>query len=385
MAGVMAFGGHFVNKEKQRLALEEATAEEETKEEVQEEKIENFLHPDDFEIEIGYGLIPLVDSKQGGNLLGRITTIRTSLAMELGMVVPPIRIRDNIQLKSDEYIFKIHGIMAAKGNVMIDHFLVINPDDRIDLEGVKTIEPTFGLPAIWISAREKEKAEVAGYTVVEPPAIVATHLMEVLKANSHKLLDRQETKRMIDHLKESHPAVVEGVIPDLIGIGVVNQVLKNLLKENIPIRNLVTILETLADYAPFSKDPDVLTEYVRSALAETITDMVKSENDPLPIATLEPRLEDKIAEAVKSGNGKLRNLGFSPIEVNKLFDSINNVTEQMVAAGAQPILLVSPHIRRHFRNFVEPVLPNVLILSYTELTPNTNLKSLGMVRYPSET
>jgi len=385
MAGVMAFGGHFMNKEKQRLALEEATAEEETKEEVQEEKIENFLHPDDFEIEIGYGLIPLVDSKQGGNLLGRITTIRKSLAMELGMVVPPIRIRDNIQLKSDEYIFKIHGIMAAKGNVMIDHFLVINPDDRIDLEGVKTIEPTFGLPAIWISAREKEKAEVAGYTVVEPPAIVATHLMEVLKANSYKLLDRQETKRMIDHLKESHPAVVEGVIPDLIGIGVVNQVLKNLLKENIPIRNLVTILETLADYAPFSKDPDVLTEYVRSALAETITDMVKSENDPLPIATLEPRLEDKIAEAVKSGNGKLRNLGFSPIEVNKLFDSINNVTEQMVAAGAQPILLVSPHIRRHFRNFVEPVLPNVLILSYTELTPNTNLKSLGMVRYPSET
>ena len=384
MAGAMAYGGYVIRKEQEQQKLKEAEIEKKPEEEVPEEKIESFLHPDDFEIEIGYGLIPLVDSKQGGNLLGRITTIRKSLAMELGMVVPPIRIRDNIQLKSDEYIFKIHGITKARGTVMIDHFLVINPDDRVELEGVKTIEPTFGLPAIWIPNREKEKAEVAGYTVVEPPAIVATHLMEVLKANSYKLLDRQETMRMIDHLKESHPAVVEGIIPDLISIGVVNQVLKNLLKENIPIRNLVTILETLADYAPFSKDPDVLTEYVRSALSETITDMVKPENDSLPIATLEPRLEDKIAEAVKNGNGKMKNLGFSPIEVNQLFDSINTVAEQMVAKGTQPILLVSPHIRRHFRNFVEPVLPNLSILSYTELTPDTNLKSLGMVRYPNE-
>jgi flagellar biosynthesis protein FlhA len=347
-------------------------------------KIENFLHPDPFEIEIGYGLISLVDTNQGGNLLGRISTIRKSLAIELGMIVPPIRIRDNVQLQSNEYVFKIHGVETMRGKVMIGYYIVINPDERLKLEGIETKEPTFGLPALWIPRHEKEKAEVAGYTVVEPQAVIATHLMEVLKANAYKLLDRQETQRMLDHLKETHPAVVEGLVPDIVSLGTVNQVLKNLLKEKIPIRNLTIILETIADYSTYSKDPDVLTEYVRSALTETITDYFKQDDNTLMVCTLEPRLEDKVMEALKSGNGKMRNLGFTPQQVSRLFESIGEKIEQIVTTGAKPILLVSPQIRRLVKNFIEPVYPQTYVLSYNELNPNTNLKSVGTVRYPVE-
>jgi len=349
-----------------------------------EEKIENFLHPDPFEIEIGYGLISLVDTNQGGNLLGRISTIRKSLAIELGVIVPPIRIRDNVQLQSNEYVFKIHGVETMRGKIMIGYYLVINPDERLKLEGIETKEPTFGLPALWIPKHEKEKAEVAGYTVVEPQAVVATHLMEALKASAYKLLDRQETQRMLDHLKETHPAVVDGLVPDIVSLGVVNQVLKNLLSEKIPIRNLTMILETIADYATYSKDPDVLTEYVRSALTETITDYFKQDDNTLTVCTLEPRLEDKVMEALKSGNGKMRNLGLTPQQVNKLFESIGERTDQIVTNGAKPILLVSPQIRRLVKNFIEPVFPQTYVLSYNELNPNTNLKSVGTVRYPVE-
>lgn len=384
MAIIMGGVGYWVQKE-QRIAAElEAKEKKPEVKEAPEEKIEDYLHPDPFEIEIGYGLIPLVDRNQGGNLLSRISTIRKSLAIELGVIVPPIRIRDNIQLKSNEYVFKIRGIQVARGEVVMDHYLVINPDERVDLQGVRTIEPTFHLPALWIDRKQREKAEVAGYTVVEPPAVIATHLMETLKANAYKLLDRQETKRMLDHLKETRAAVVEGLIPDVVSLGTVNQILKNLLAEKIPVRNLVTILETIADYAPFSKDPDVLTEYVRAALAETITDYFKQDNDTITVATLEPRLEDKIMEALKSGNGRLKNLGFSPAQVNRIFEDLHNKTEQMVSMGVQPILLVSPQIRRAVRNFIEPVLPHVTVLSFSELTPQTNLKTVGSVRYPHE-
>jgi len=385
VAVAMASGGYLVQK-KQKLELEKIEEEEESKTQAVdvEDKIEEYLHPDPFEIEIGYGLIPLVDANQGGNLLGRITTIRKSLAIELGVIVPPIRIRDNIQLGSNKYVFKIHGIQTAEGEVMMDHFLVLNPDDRIQLEGVKTTEPTFQLPALWILEREKEKAEIAGYTVVEPPAVIATHLMEVLKSSAYKLLDRQETQRMLDHLKETHPAVVEGVVPEMVPLGTVTQVLKNLLKERVPVRNLVLIMETIADYAPFSKDPEVLTEYVRKTLSETITDYFKQDQNEIIVTTLDPRLEDRIMEVVKNGNGHSHNLGFTPKQVNDLFVSIGEKVEEMVKSGSRPALLVSPQIRRQVRNFIEPVLPNVAVVSYSELTPDTNLQSIGAVRYPYE-
>ncbi len=350
----------------------------------EEDKIEEFLHPDPFEVEIGYGLIPLVDSNQGGNLLKRISTIRKNIALELGVIIPPIRIRDNIQLKSNEYVFKIYGIEANRGEIMMDYYLTLNPDDRIVLNGIDTIEPTFGLPAKWIPAKDKEAAEIAGYTVVEPPAVIATHLMEILKANSFKLLDRQETRRMLDHLKESHSAVVDGLVPDMLPLGVVAQVLKNLLKEKIPIRNLVSILETLADYAPFSKDHEVLTEYVRIALSETITDHFKQMDNKITVTTLDPLLEDEIMQTIKKGNGTAQNLGLSPMQVNKLFDNINEKIEQMALKGTPPAILVSPQVRRHFRNFIEPILPNLSVISYSELASDTSLQTVGVVGYPNE-
>jgi flagellar biosynthesis protein FlhA len=383
MAGLIGGASYMMQKAVSDASVEEVIEEEQEEEAPKEEQIEDFLHPDAFEVEIGYGLIPLVDRTQGGNLLDRISTIRKSLAMELGIVVPPIRIRDNIQLRSNDYNFKIYGIDVARGNLMMNHYLVLNPEEGADLRGIKTTEPTFGLPALWIPETEREKAEVAGYTVVEPPAIVATHLMEIVKANAHRLLDRQETKRMLDHLKKTHGAVVDGVVPELVSLGTVNQILKNLLEEKIPIRNLIIILETIADYAPFSKDPDILTDYVRANLADTITDYLKQGNNQVTVATFEPRLEDYIMQTTKQGGGA-QNMNMSPAQVNRLFESIGEKVEQMVVNGFRPVLLVSPQIRRIVRSFIAPVLPNVAVIAYNELTPDTNLKSVGAVRFPNE-
>ncbi len=345
------------------------------------ERIEEFLHPDAFEIELGYGLIPLVDSSMGGNLLNRISTIRKSIALEMGVLVPAIRIRDNIQLNANDYVFKIYGIEVARGQVVLDHFMVVNPDDSLGLVGLEMREPTFGLPAIWVSIREKEKAEMAGNTVVEPQAVIATHLMEVLKNNCFKLLDRQETQRMLDHLKSTHAALVEGLVPDQLNLGAVRTVLRNLLGERIPIRNLVIILETLADYAAYSKDADLLTEYVRAALAETITDVVRNEQNMVVVAMLEPRLEDHILSVTKNNN-PAQNLGFAPEIVNQLFENLAEKIEEMASMGVRPALLVSPQIRRSVRRFIESVFPHIFVLSYSELTTDTELKSVGVIRYP---
>ena len=381
MAGVLATIGYRASKSQSEVSTVEAPEAEAV---IEEEKIESFLHPDPFEIEIGYGLIPLVDANQGGNLLDRISTIRKSLAIELGIVVPPIRIRDNIQLGSSEYIFKIHDVEIVKSEVMLDYFLVLNPDDSIDLVGVDTTEPTFGLPARWISSDQKERAEAAGLTVVEPPAVIATHLMEVLKANAWKLFDRQETQRMLDHLKETHSAVVDGLVPDLLPLGIVTQVLKNLLKEKIPVRNLVIILETLADYAAVTKDADTLTEYVRISMADTITNVFKNGKSDITVTTFDSRLEDQIMEIIKEGKGNSRNLGLTPEQVNVLFKSIGKNIEKMVLDNRRPAILVSPQIRRYVRSFIEPVLPDVSVLSFSELTSDTELNTVGSINYPNE-
>jgi len=384
IGALLSIGNYMIEQSKKAAwALQEAEVEEEVPEEPQEQ-IEDFLHPDPFEVEIGYGLIPLVDSNQGGNLLDRISAIRKSLAMELGVIVPPIRIRDNIQLKSNQYSFRIYGIESASSDVMLGHYLLLNPDKKISLKGVKTTEPTFGLPAMWIPGADREKAEMLGYSVIEPASIISTHLMEVLKNNAHKLLDRQETQRMLDHLKKTRPALVEGIVPDQVSLGTITQILKNLLSERIPVRNLVTIMGTIADYATFTKDPDILTDYVRSALSETITDHFKQNLEQLTVATLEPVLEDRIMESVKENNGRSANLRLTPDQMNRLFENIQEKVEKMLAAGHRPIILVSPQIRRAVKNFIAPVLPNVTVLSYTELTPDTNLNSVGAIGYPNE-
>ena len=381
MAGILAAIAYMASKAQSEELLIEEPSDETV---IEDEKIESFLHPDPFEIEIGYGLIPLVDVNQGGNLLNRISTIRKSLAIELGIIVPPIRIRDNIQLGSSEYTFIIHDVEVVKGEVMLDYFLVLNPDDSIDLVGVDTTEPTFGLPARWISSDQKERAEAAGLTVVEPPAVIATHLMEVLKANAWKLFDRQETQRMLDHLKETHSAVVEGLVPDLLPLGIVTQVLKNLLKEKIPVRNLVIILETLADYAAITKDADTLTEYVRISMADTITNVFKNGKSDIAVTTFDSRLEDQIMDVIKEGKGNSRNLGLTPEQVNTLFKSIGENIEKMVLDNRRPAILVSPQIRRYVRSFIEPVLPDVSVLSFSELTSDTNLNTVGSINYPNE-
>jgi len=301
----------------------------------------------------------------------------------LGVIIPPIRIRDNIQLRPNEYVFKIFGVEATRGEVMMNSYLLIHTGGGEEFDGVETIEPTFGLPAKWISEAVREQAELSGNTVVEPPAVIATHLMEVLKNQSFRFINRQETRHMLDHLKESHTAVVDGLVPEMVSLGVVSQILKNLLKEKIPIRNLVTILEAIADYVAFTKDPELLTEYVRSALAETITAYF-SGNGQIMVATLDPRLEDAVADSVKTNSGQLKNLGLTPKQLNRLFESLAEKVEQIVSAGTKPIVLVSPQIRRHFRKLIAPVLPGLFILSYSELTPDTNLKSVGMVEMPSE-
>jgi len=381
MSGILFTVGYLASKFKHDTKEDDDTEESPM---VEEEKIESFLHPDPFEIEIGYGLIPLVDANQGGNLLDRISTIRKSLAIELGIVVPPIRIRDNIQLGSSEYVFKIHDVEVVKGEVMLDYFLVLNPNDSIELVGVDTTEPTFGLPAKWISKDQKERAEASGFTVVEPPAVIATHLMEVLKGKAWKLFDRQETQRMLDHLKETHGAVVEGLVPELLPLGTVTQVLKNLLKEKIPVRNLVIILETLADYAAMTKDTDTLTEYVRISLADTITNVFKNGNIDVAVTTFDSRLEDQIMSEIKAGKGNSRNLGLTPEQVNMLFKSIGENIEKMIVDNRRPTLLVSPQIRRYVRNFIEPVLPNVSVLSYSELTSDTHLNTFGSIQFPND-
>ncbi len=384
MAAMMAI----VARQISRLQQEELDKKLEEEEEIAEaepvERIEEFLHPDAFEIELGYGLIPMVDENQGGNLLHRITTIRKSIAIEMGVLVPPIRIRDNIQLNANDYVFKIYGVEIARGQVMMDHYMVVNPDENLELNGIRMTEPTFGLPALWVNASEREKAEVAGNTVVEAPAVIATHLMEVLKNNAYKLLDRQETQRMLDHLKETHGALVEGLVPDVVSLGTVRSVLKNLLRERIPIRNLVTILETIADYAPFTKDADILTEYCRTALAETITDLLKLDNGQVTVAMLEPRLEDHIMQVISNNNVHLQNLGFSPQQVNRLFENMAEKIEEISNLGVRPTILVSPQIRRAVRKFVESVFPNVFIISYSELTTETELKSVGVIKFPDE-
>ncbi|MCH7575639.1 MAG: flagellar biosynthesis protein FlhA [Candidatus Marinimicrobia bacterium] len=383
MSFLLAMGANKATKSLDAAAAKLAEAEEaEAEAQVPEERIEAFLHPDPFEIEIGYGLISLVDTNQGGDLLGRISSIRKSIALELGMVIPPIRLRDNINLGANEYLFKVHGIVVSRGEVMLGYNLVLNPDPDSGLVGIETEEPTFKLPALWVADEQKAVAESMGYTVVDPQVVVATHLMEVLKSNAYKLLDRQEVRKMLDDLKEEKAAVVEGLVPDLVPLGVVQQTLRNLLREGIPIRNLVTILETIADHAHLTKDADVFTEYVRSALSDAITDMFRRGDEPISVTILDPRLEDHIMQVTKQGETYQGNLGLTPGQVRDVLTSLSDQVEKIVRTGSKPALLVSPAIRRSVRVFTETVLPNVAVLSFSELSSSVELKSVGSVSYP---
>jgi flagellar biosynthesis protein FlhA len=381
LAAILAFVAFNLQR-----TLKEAEIEEEIKaqdvevEEIRKpENVMTLLQVDPIELEFGYGIIPLADANQGGDLLDRVVMIRRQCALDLGMIVPVIRLRDNIQLRPNEYIIKIKGIEVAKGELMFDHYLAMNPGTAdMEIEGIKTIEPAFGLPAVWVSEDQKERAEMLGYTVVDPPSIVATHLTEVVKAHANELLGRQDVQKLVDNIREGYPALVDDVVPKMLSIGEMQKVLANLLKENISIRDMVTIMETLADYAPMTKDPDMLTEYVRQSLRRSITKRFIMENKA-KVITLDAGLEQNIMDAVQQTEyGAYLNL--DPGIVQEIYNSLSREIQKFTNIGEQPMVLASPVVRIYFKKLTEQVAPGLTVLSYNELDPSVEVQSIGVVR-----
>ena len=382
IAGVIAYGAFSMQKtlnseEKQDIDL--SKGEKEVEGMKSPESVIDLLHVDAIEFEFGYGLIPIADKNQGGDLLDRVIMIRRQCAMELGIVVPVIRIRDNIQLQPNEYVIKIKGNRVASGEIMLDHYLAMSPgiDDEA-VEGIETVEPAFGMPALWVNEDMKEEAEMAGYAIVDPPSVVSTHLTEVIKRHAHELIGRQEVKSLIENVRETAPAVVEELVPQLMTIGEVQKVLMKLLKEKVSIRNLLVILETLADYASQTKDTDLLTEYVRQSLSRQITLQYATQKEPLQVITAGASLEKKFADSVhRTEQGNY--LSIDPESSQTIFQKITEQAAQLQQTGVQPILLTSPAIRIYMRQFVERFAPDLPVLSYNELEPEIEIQSVGVV------
>lgn len=342
------------------------------------EKIEDYLQVDPIEVEIGYGLISLVDEAQGGDLFGRITNLRKQLAMELGIVIPPVRVRDNLQLEPNQYVIKIRGNVVATNALIVDRLLAMNPGAAsASIHGIAAKEPAFGLPAIWIASHDREAAELAGYTVVDPAAVLSTHLQEVLRRNCDKILGRQETKKLIDNLKKDYPAVVEEISPDALPFGTIQKVLQNLLREGIPIRDLVTILEALTDYSKVTKNVDVLTEYVRHSLAETIARMYKDARGVIRAIAMGPRLEQLITNALQNQRESSPSLGLAPEVVEAIHKGLAANLETAMAGGYQPVVLCVATVRPYFYRLIRTTFPNVAVLSFTELPPETDVEFIG--------
>ncbi|MDF2635438.1 MAG: flagellar biosynthesis protein FlhA [Pelosinus sp.] len=354
--------------------------EEKEKEEIRKpENIISLLQVDPMELEIGYSLIPLVDTGQGGDLLERIVMIRRQCALEMGLVVPTIRIRDNIQIKPNAYSVKLKGIEIAKGELLLDHYLAMNSGTVFEeITGIDTVEPAFGLPALWIPESEREQAELNGYTVVDAVSVLATHITEVIKSHASEILGRQETQNLVDSIKQNNASVVEELLPDLLSIGDIQKVLANLLKERISIRDMVTILEVLADYAKLTKDTEILTEYVRHALSRQITKQ-NVQNNILPTVTLDPATENIISSAVqRNDHGSYVTL--EPNNMQRLLNSLNVELPKLTNLGYQPLVLTSPAVRLYFRKLIERSIPGVVVLSHVEIQPDVEIQVLGVVK-----
>ncbi|WP_410769240.1 flagellar biosynthesis protein FlhA [Fontibacillus sp. BL9] len=380
-AGLLIFAGRRMQKNMNLQQIQQEMQEEEQQiEEVRSpESVINLLQVDPIEFEFGYGLIPLADTGQGGDLLDRIIMIRRQCALEMGLVVPVIRIRDNIQLKPNEYVIKIKGNVVGGGELLLNHYLAMSPGmDDDSISGIETQEPAFGLPALWIDESTKDRAELSGYTVVDPPSVVATHLTELIKKHAHELLGRQETKSLIDNLKENYAVLVDELIPSLLSVGDVQKVLAKLLREKISIRDMVTIFETLADYASYTKDPDVLTEYVRQSLSRQITQQYTQQGETMRVITVGPTLEKKIADSVQqSEQGSY--LALDPMSTQSLFQKLSEQINRLLQSGQQPIVLTSPTIRMYLRQIIERSMQDIPVLSYSELEPNVEIQSVGVV------
>jgi flagellar biosynthesis protein FlhA len=358
--------------EKEKAAEKEETA-------ANPDKIESYLQVDQMELEIGYGLISLVDVNQGGDLLERITMLRRQCATEIGVIVPPIRIRDNIQLKANGYVVKIKGIEVGNGELMTGCFLAMDPGGTSQkIQGIPTVEPAFGLPAIWITHSQKEAADIAGYTVVELPAVIATHLTELIRNHAGEILTRQDVKSLVDNIKATNATVVEELIPGLLGIGEVQRVLINLLNEKVSIRDLGTVLEALANASKVSKSEAYLTEQCRQALSRQICKTYKDGNDCIHVISLEPKLEQMLEASVQNTDRGPR-LVIRPELVGRMVARLSALVERMVAQNMQPVLLCSPGIRFQLRKIMEGSFPNMALISYSEIANGVNVKATGTV------
>jgi len=343
-----------------------------------QEQIEDYLQVDPLEVEIGYGLISLVDEAQGGDLFARITNLRKQLAMELGIVIPPVRVRDNLQLEPNQYVIKIRGNVVATNALIVDRILAMNPGTASSaVHGIEAREPAFGLPALWIAPHDRETAELAGFTVVEPAAVLSTHLQEILRRNCDKILGRQETKKLIENLKKDYPAVVEEINPETLPFGTIQKVLQNLLREGVPIRDLVTILEALSDYSKVTKNVDVLTEYVRHSLAETIARLYRDARGVVRAIAMGPQLEQLITNALQNARESSPSLGLAPEVIERIHKNLSANLESAMAAGYQPVVLCVATVRPYFYRMIRTAFPNVAVLSFTELPPETDVEFIG--------
>jgi flagellar biosynthesis protein FlhA len=380
MAGVLGIAAHFIAKEQKKQESKKL-------EEVQKaaavpqvpEQVENLLSLVRLELEVGYGLIPLVDEEQRGDLLNRIRSVRRQFATELGIIIPPLRVRDNLQLRPGEYRILIKGNEVAKGEMMPGYVMALNPGEiKTVIEGIPTKEPVFQLPALWIPEKRKDEAQLAGYTVVDISTIITTNLTEILRAHADELLSRQDVQKLLDRLSQNYPKVVEELVPQTIPMGILQKVLQNLLKERISIRDLLTILETIADYVPISKDPDILTEYVRQRLGRSIVKPYETPEGVLPLISIDQKIEDILREGIqKSDHGSY--LSLDPSTAQKILISINQTLEKVGPANTQPVILCSPTIRRHLKKLLDRFLPHVVVLSHNELSTLAKIQSLGTV------
>ena len=345
----------------------------------QPENVNSLLQVDPIELEFGYGIIPLADVNQGGDLLDRVVMIRRQVALELGMVVPIIRLRDNIQLNPNQYIIKIKGIQVSEGEILFDHYMAMNPGFvEEEITGIPTFEPSFHLPAIWITEGQRERAESLGYTVVDPPSIIATHLTEVIRQHVSELLTRQDVQNLVNNLKDTNPVLVDELIPKVLGLGEVQKVLQNLLKEGISIRDLLTIFETLADYASTSRDTDILTEYVRQNLKRAISSKFFSPRETTSVVTLDPALEQEIMKSVKQTEQGAY-LSLDPETSRSIIKSVETEIKKLENMGKTPIVITSPIVRIYFKRLTEEYYRDLIIISYNEIANDVELQSVGMI------
>ncbi len=342
-----------------------------------EENYEEMLHVDLLQLEVGYGLIPFVDSTQDGELLNRIQSIRKQFAINNGFIVPPVHIRDNLQLTPNQYTFSLKGVKVAQAEILPGHFMAMDPGMVTEtIRGIATTEPAFGLPAIWITSDKKDRAQIAGYTVVDCTTVMATHISEIIKQHSHELIGRQEVQGLLDNLAKSYPKLVEELVPTVLALGTIMRVLQNLLKEAVSIRDLRTILETMADWAQATHDTDVLTEYVRHALSRTISSEL-AVNGVIPVITLSRPAEDAIKNSIQHKETGAY-LSIDPIIAQRLLDSIGKGIA-LFDGGSRPVLLVAPQIRPYVRSLTERYYPALAVISHNEVTPNLKIRSLGTV------